>query len=243
MSLRPKRQPRCDESGRAYAGSQRQIQFYVNHQPDILNRAINEALKQSFQIAWVSPLKPDRYREYKDEAFLAALEQSGHAKKLKEFWPKNGPRWDALARTRTRGALAGGVLLGEAKSHLSEVYAGACTATSDRSLELIDSSLELSKKWLSAKPSVNWRGHFTFHQNEKEKDGCLYQMANRIAHLYLFREVLGIDAWLVNICFLDDPYHPTSRAEWEAGLAQVKRDMGLVGEIPFYADVFLPAGL
>jgi hypothetical protein len=223
-----------------YAGSQRQIQFYVNQQPDILNQAINEALKQSFQIAWVSPLESDLYREYRDKAFLATVGKSGHARKLQEFWPKNGPSWDALARTTT-GSPSGGVLLGEAKSHLSEVYAGECTATSDRSLELIDSSLELSKKWLSAERAANWRGHFTFSLKEKEKVGCLYQTANRIAHLYFFREVLGIDAWLVNICFLDDPYDPTSRAEWEAGLAQAKRNMGLAGAIPFYADVFLPA--
>lgn len=176
MTLTQKRQPRCDESGRAYAGSQRQIQFYVNQRPDILNQAINEGLKQPFQIAWVSPLESELYLEYRDKAFLAAVGQSDHAKELQDFWPKNGPSWDGLART-TAGARSGGILLVEAKSHLSEVYAGKCTATSDRSLELIDSSLERSKKWLRAETAVNWRGHFTFHLNEKEKVGCLYQTA------------------------------------------------------------------
>jgi hypothetical protein len=64
-------------------------------------------------------------------------------------------------------------------------------------------------------------------------------MANRIAHLYFFREVLGIDAWLVNLCFVDDRHCRTAQPEWELGLAEAKRNMGIT-TVPFEADVFLP---
>jgi hypothetical protein len=68
----------------------------------------------------------------------------------------------------------------------------------------------------------------------------LYQSANRIAHLYFFREILGIEAWLVNIYFTHDPHSPTTRSAWQSGIAQVKKSLG-TAEVPHCADVFLPA--
>jgi hypothetical protein len=88
---------RCDEKGRAFAGSQRQIQFYVNEQPSVLNQAISDAFKTSFSLSWVSPLSSDGYREYWDSAFLKALGLAEHCKELNRFWPSGGPHWDALA--------------------------------------------------------------------------------------------------------------------------------------------------
>ncbi len=214
------------------------MQHYVNHAPDILNQTIQQALNQPLEIVWTSPLKVDLYREFKDRAFLTAVGQSEHFERLKAFWPKNGPRWDATGRVESPSK---GVLLPEGKSHLSELYAGECTAKSRESLDLIDASLARTKKWLNADLAVNWRGRFRYQQNGKELAGCLYQSANRLAHLFFFREVLGIDAWLVNICFVDDPYKPTTRAEWEVGLARAKKNMGIPGEIPYCVNVLLPA--
>jgi hypothetical protein len=88
--------------------------------------------------------------------------------------------------------------------------------------------------------AVNWRGRYQYHLGTKMRIGCLYQMANRITHLYFFREVLGIDAWFVNLCFVDDRHCPTAQPEWELGLAEAKRNMG-IATVPFAADVFLPA--
>jgi hypothetical protein len=70
--------------------------------------------------------------------------------------------------------------------------------------------------------------------------GPLYQSANRLAYLYFFREILQIEAWLVNVYFTDDPHSPTSRATWQRGICDVKKSLG-IGVVPHCADVFLPA--
>ena len=71
----------------------------------------------------------------------------------------------------------------------------------------------------------------------------LYQSANRLAHLYFLREVAKVDAWLVNVYFLDDRgFKPTAREEWTAALAKVKAEMGTANlSIPYSSDAFLSA--
>lgn len=231
----PRRQT-CDAAGRAFAGSQKQIQNYINEQPDTLNKAIEDALGCTLGLRWVSPLKADRYREYKDGPFLDRLGFGKNGQDLKMFWPRGGPRWDALACVET----ADGVLLPEAKSYVSEMYISGCGATDPASLRIIDGSLASTKAWLGVPSTIDWRGTFDYHVREVIRKGFLYQMANRLAHLYFFREVVGIDAWFVNVCFTDDPHSPTSREEWEAGLAEAISNLG-VSAVPFAADVILPA--
>jgi hypothetical protein len=209
----------------------------VNEQPGLLNRAIEDAFGHHLPLRWVSPLKADRYQEYKDLDFLRALGMGKHGQRLSEFWPKGGPKWDALACVDSE---VGGVLLMEAKSHLPEMYAGGCKATSLNSLQVIDASLEKAQNWLSADPTAQWRERYSYQLKVRKRTGYLYQMANRIAHLYFFREVLAIDAWFVNLCFVDDPHSPTTQMEWELGLAEAKRNMG-IESVLFAADVFLPA--
>jgi hypothetical protein len=223
---------RCDASGKAYAGSQRQIQFYVNEQPAILNRAIEEAFGHQFRPKWVSPLKAERYREYKDLDFLEALGMGGQGEALKKFWPNGGPRWDALAVVESQ---SGGVLLVEAKSHLPEMYSGQCKATSPNSLRMIDKAIAKTKNWLNVESLVD-----SYLLKGRERKGHLYQLANRLAHLYFFREVLGIDAWLINLCFVDDPHSLTTQREWEFELAQARKNLGLAST-PYMADVLLAA--
>jgi hypothetical protein len=175
-------------------------------------------------LRWVSPLRSERYQEYKDAAFMSALGLSRHVGDLSRFWPNGGPRWDGLA------LLIGGskdVLLVEAKSHVSEMLAGTCRAGAAFSVAQIDAALSRTKDWLQVPQGADWKGQF-------------YQLANRIAHLYFFRELLRIGAWLVSVYFTDDPHSPTSRATWEAAIPEVKRCMG-IRSIPFYADVLLPA--
>jgi hypothetical protein len=215
--------PRCDRDGKAFAGSQRQIQFYVNERPLVLNQAISDAFKTALDLRWVSPLESESYREYWDSAFLRALGLSKYSKELSNFWPNGGPHWDALAvESRTSG-----VVLLESKSHVSEIFGNGCGAEADSSVQKIEKAITLTKEWLQVTQPSNWKGP-------------LYQCANRLAHLYFFREILRMEAWLVNVYFTDDPHSSTSRASWQAGIADVKKVLG-IGAIPFCADVFLPA--
>ena len=51
---------------------------------------------------------------------------------------------------------------------------------------------------------------------------CFYQYANRLAHLYLLRELNGIDAKLAFVYFVNDrsnpPREPVSRDGWEVAI-------------------------
>jgi hypothetical protein len=216
--------PRCDDTGRAFAGSQRQIQFYVNEQPSVLGQAISDALKTHFSLRWVSPLKSEGYREYWDSAFLKALGLPQHCRELNRFWPSGGPHWDALACIQNS---TDGVLLIEAKSHVAEIFGNGCGAEAPSSVKKIEQAIAATKQWLHVGHQVDWKGP-------------LYQSANRIAHLYFFTEILGVEAWLVNVYFTDDPHSPTSRTGWQGGIADVKKSLG-ISEVPHFADVFLPA--
>lgn len=118
---------RVDETGRAYAGSQRQIQTYVNEHPVELSRAMSVSLGLNGidqSILWVSPLATQSYREYRDNDFLDALGLGQFAGAMRRFWPRGGPCWDALARIT-----GGGCILVEAKSHLPEIYGSGCGAS------------------------------------------------------------------------------------------------------------------
>jgi hypothetical protein len=214
---------RCDPTGRAHAGSQRQIQHYVNHEPRLLEHEIALALNKRISLRWVSPLSTELYREYHDTAFLEALDLARHRRALSNFWPNRGPVWDALALE----TLTDGVVLLEAKSHLAEIRGGGCKAAATTSVQKIDAAMMQTKEWLGIDQGVDWKGE-------------LYQSANRIAHLHFFRNVLAIPAWLVNVYFLDDPHSPTARSQWIPGIQDVKKRLGL-SNTPFCADIFLPA--
>lgn len=84
----------------ASKGSQLQTQLYVNYREAALSQAVADALPvdcTAEAIDWRSPLQSAAFKEYRDGEFLAAVELSGVADELKEFWPARGPRWDALA--------------------------------------------------------------------------------------------------------------------------------------------------
>jgi hypothetical protein len=227
---------RCDEFGKAFAGSQRQIQYYVNEQPAILNRAIGEAFGRDMPARWVSPLMEERYKEYSDRSFLQVLGLGQYHVELRNFWPNGGPVWDALALVGP----SQDVLLVEAKSHIPEIYAGKCAATAAESIRLINLSVSRTTKWFGVNPSINWLGRHSYVMDRSQREGYLYQSANRLAHLYFLREILGLKAWLANVCFTGDPHSPTSLQVWKSAIAHAKRSLG-IGESPFVREVFLPA--
>jgi hypothetical protein len=224
---------RCLKSGRANRGSRRQLQDYVNEHEAAITSALIEALPPRLRdlgatVEWTSPLAADDYVEYRDADFLRAVKLGGHASQLADFWPAGGPCWDALGIISTpENKTIPGVILVEAKSHISEIYGNGCQA-SLHSRPLIDKSLAAAKQWCGAAPDADWTGP-------------LYQSANRLAHLYFVRERLNQPAWLVNLYFLDDPIGPANHDAWTVELKRVKAALGLTSTAPFAIDLFLPA--
>ncbi len=96
---------------RGTKGSLKWIQDLVNLHPAVLDEAI-----ESDPVEWRSPLADDDYAEYRDQAFLDRLGVTLLARPLQTFWPRSGPRWDALGLV-----LGQRVVLVEAKAHLPEV--------------------------------------------------------------------------------------------------------------------------
>jgi hypothetical protein len=226
----PKDPSRTDTQGRAHAGSQRQIQTYVNERESELSCAVADALSayklNPAAIRWVSPLRAEGYAEFQDAEFLKAVGAENLAPRLSEFWPHRGPCWDALARME-----GGGCVLVEAKSHVSEIFGNGCGA-GDGSRTMIQSSLAKTKKWLGANPEADWLGR-------------LYQSANRLAHLYFLREIGNTNAYLVNLYFCGDthfPNAPRTREEWDREIKLVNEELGISVSAPCSASVFLEAG-
>jgi hypothetical protein len=226
---------RTKADGSAYKGSQRQLQDYVNDTPSELNQQIFgaiESLPRSAGLRWVSPLREERlcergYQEYSDAEFLAAVRQTALSFELRRFWPSGGPTWDALAIVYTGGP--SGVLLVEAKAHPAEMQS-ACGAKDKASIRKITAALDATKSWLKVPVSVDWFSQY-------------YQAANRLAHLYFLREIARVPAWLANVYFVDDASHKaTTRLEWDKGIDEAEKCLGLSGvSVPYAGKVFLSA--
>lgn len=205
-------QPRTKET----KGSQKWIQDIVNDNPEALNDHIREKIPSlsGRKICWVSPLKQDEYAEYRDADFLKQLGLTELSEKVGQFWPKNGPQWDALGKTSDESDNHVFFLV-EAKAHVLELVS-SCGAKDENSLNTISASLAETQQWLKCRdPFIDWKNGF-------------YQYANRLAHLYFLREIALKEAYLVFLYFLDDQTHiPTSRAAWDSALNLQKRLMGL----------------
>ena len=202
--------------GRKTRGSQRWLQDLVNDCPNLLDAAIQRGTSEiSSPIRWVSPLADDNFKEYMDSAFLKKLGVRLDCVPLNRFWPRSGPRWDALGKTDS-----GQVILLEAKAHVEEMNSD-CQAKSAKSLALIRESLESVKSHVGARSDADWMTSF-------------YQHANRLAHLYLLRTLNGIPAFLVDLHFLnaddmdcDGRSVPKTVAEWEDAINCQERDLGI----------------
>jgi len=224
---------RVDDVGRAYAGSQFQIQVYVNRRSEELSQEVIQGLPDLTSLHpglnWVSPLENERFAEYQDTAFLKACGLKHLSAELKAFWPRGGPVWDALASIEfQQDENSKGILLVEAKSYPGEIYGSGCKA-SPKSRKKIEDSLNRTKKWCGVSRDTDWTGP-------------LYQSANRLAHIYFFREIAGVPAWLANIYFLNDPHSQTDHEEWQKQLKRIKSELGISDSgIPYVADIFLQA--
>jgi hypothetical protein len=224
---------RIDADGLAFKGSMLQTQLYVNDRTAKLDEAILSALPDLAarrpSIQWVSPVRAQAYAEFWDAAFLQALGFPDLADALGDWWPaRGGPHWDGLARLTFPEGSAG-VLLAEGKSYPAEMFdEKGCAATSPRSLAKIESALAETQAWLDVEQPVDtWLRP-------------LYQTANRLATLHWLMKQLDGRAWLVHLCFLNDPTHIRStREEWEREFDRADALLGLTQPVPNYAHVYL----
>ena len=223
------REGRRDGSGFAYAGSQMQVALYVNERREELNEAIVREVPElaRAQLTWVSPLRAERYAEYKNGAALKALDLYRHRDALK-LLASGGPVWDGLAQVRLENGRRG-VLLIEGKSYPDELRGPGSAATAQASIDLIAVSLAETRHWLKVENAFAeaWLGE-------------LYQSANRLAYLYFLRERLGIPAWLIHLLFVNDPRSPTSEPTWRPALDAVEHELGLANRVDGYAHVYVP---
>lgn len=186
-------------------GSQKDIQLLANKYKKLLDEEISKIKKEPVELEWFSPLKDDDYAEYVDQCFINRLGISDRILvQLKNFWPKGGVNWDGLAKAGET------VFIMEAKAHISEIKIESTRASSVKSLELIEKSLNETKEFLNIKSDISWC----------KKN--YYQYANRIAHLYYLREKNKIDAHLLFIYFLNDKSVVTKKEEtkedWEKAI-------------------------
>lgn len=208
-------------------GSQKWIRLAVNNASSLFNREVRAVsnIDPENTITWVSPLVDDDYAEYRDENFLNRLGITLSQRPLDTFWPHRGPQWDALGRTEN-----GSVLLVEAKANILEILSSGTKAT-EKSRNLIVSSIREVQDFLKVDHTICWTGK-------------LYQYANRLAHLYLLRELNGIDAHLLFVYFIGDKdvNGPKSKIEWESALEVVKGILGIGNRhllSKYVSDVFI----
>ncbi|MFT5681162.1 MAG: hypothetical protein ACI8RZ_002068 [Myxococcota bacterium] len=182
----------------AIKGSQSCIQKLVNQDVGVLNQAIVSAFPNTMNfrpesLRWVSPLSVEHFREYRDD-FLKPLGLDHLESRHREFWPRMGPQWDALATIGDNE----GVVLVEAKAHPGESWATCKASPGSRAkigarLRRVQSDLDL--------PHADWTKQ-------------VYQIANRLA----FRHFLanqGVPTWLAFVFFIDDQsYRPTPIETW-----------------------------
>jgi hypothetical protein len=161
------------------------------------------------EVDWLSPLKENNYAEYSDDDFINLLDLN-LSFPLDRFWPKKGPQWDALGKSKK-----GAVFLIEAKANIPEVVSSP-TGAGKASRLIIDKALIETKIFLDIKNDMDWSGKF-------------YQYTNRLAHLYFLRELNNIPAWLINIYFINDKTvnGPKTKEEWRSAVLVMKKYLGV----------------
>jgi hypothetical protein len=190
-------------TGWAYAGSQRQIQAYVNTPllTEVLNAAVVDAWPDlsAGQIDWRAPLAADGYDEPMDSTFWTAIQRPDLEKPAAAWWPRRGPSWDAIAGVAVRGREPIVVLV-EAKAHVAEFAVGQFGGTNPTSVEMITAALDHTRAGLGATAPVDtWLGSH-------------YQLANRLTWTSWLRE-RDIDARYAYLLFANDRSHQPTRAE------------------------------
>jgi hypothetical protein len=209
------RRPRPKETQR----SEHWLRVAVNDHQSRFDEHIRGAfgLDAADTIDWRSPIKSDAFAEYYDQEFLDRLDLNNLKVPLETFWPKSGPRWDGLAKTKS-----GKVILVEAKAYIEEAVDGGSGAKSPRSVEMIEVSLAAAKAAYRASKDANW-------------ETPLYQYANRLSHLYYLRRLNEVEAYLLFVYFAVacDVPNPCTRRQWEGAIRLTEKCLGLPARHPF----------
>ena len=196
-------------------GSKLLIQDYVNKRPDLLKTTILASspsllsfIDKELSITWHSPIEKEGYKEYRNEFLDLEEEWKEQKGVLGNYWPRQGPQWDGVAVVQGRNGQKG-LLLIEAKAHVNEMTS-KIRAVDDKSKALIESTLEEVRRKLDSHASLDiWLNRY-------------YQLANRLAYLYILNEKLGIPTWLVFFNFVnDDTYKSTDLNKWLKHYQQV----------------------
>jgi hypothetical protein len=197
--------------GKAEKGSQKWIQKLINENESIISGQLKQSLSlpPDEKIDWLSPLEKENYAEYYDEAFLEKLGLSALFPALQEFWPKGGPHWDGIGKSKS-----GQIFLVEAKSHIPELVS-SLKATNPHSKKKIEKSLSWARKQFGSKTDFDWSKTF-------------YQYANRLAHVK-FLQQNHVSAYFVSVYFLNDSEMngPKTVDEWRGALRLLHRCLGL----------------
>lgn len=127
----------------------------------------------------------------------------------------------------------GRVILVEAKANIPELDSSPTKAGST-SLVKIRKSMNEVRDFLKVRSKTDWTH-------------CFYQYANRLAHLYLLRELNGIEAYLVFLYFLNDTTKPeedpVAPEGWKAATSLVKTHLGVRKSQPWLsahvAEIFI----
>ncbi|MBW1706910.1 MAG: hypothetical protein JRJ86_17405, partial [Deltaproteobacteria bacterium] len=102
-------------------------------------------------------------------------------------------------------------------------------AKAAKSKALINKSLDETRKYLKLNPNIDLTKRF-------------YQYSNRLAHLYLLRNLNYIPAYLVFVYFVNDHTHiPTTKDEWKGALELMHALLGTHRHAlsKFVIDVFI----
>jgi hypothetical protein len=170
---------------------------------------------------------------------------------LREFWPRRGPRWDALAICDFDDRTERGVLLAEGKSYPLEQYSGGTRAgaTGSDAGRRSRQQIERSIAWVQSKIRIPVDPSRWIDPPPGKRSGSPFQTANRIAHAVWFNDQVvdeaKIDAWLCHLLFVGDPTHiprlRTTQEQWERALRQIDVELGLGDvDVPFIGHCYLP---
>lgn len=207
-------------------GSLKDIQVLINNNQNLINALIRKSFKDfdKDEIEWVSPIQSDGFAEYRDDDFIEKIGLNPEIIQLNKFWPKGGPQWDALGKTKN-----GRIILIEAKANIPEIVSPS-TKASIKSKQLIEMSLNETKLFLNINNDISWSGIF-------------YQYTNRIAHLFFLREKCKRDAYLINLYFVGDKTvsGPKNQDEWNGAITVVKKYLGVSNHKlkKYMTDIFI----
>jgi hypothetical protein len=189
---------KTDKNGKAYKGSQRHLQIYVNEETETINKKISEVLEiDSSTIKWKAPLKEKQYKEPVDKGFwndIIGKEFKKELNKNYEFWPHRGANWDGVAIAENKAGEKILILI-EAKAHKEEIGENTkCKAKAQKSIDTINRSIKNAQNDIKIKSCNCWTTHY-------------YQMANRLTHTIYLNEQ-GIKTYLIYVYFLKDEGWP-----------------------------------